>query len=99
MAYREERLTQAARHVAEGKRIVARHRALIARLKVCGISTWQAEQTLETFLRSQAIFEHDLHELQKRGGGEVIGSQPSGAWLIPINALTAAEITVIACRT
>jgi nicotinate-nucleotide pyrophosphorylase len=63
-----DRLIEAARHVSDGKRIVARQQALVTRLKACGSSTLVAEQTLQTFLRSLAIFEDDLRQLQTRGG-------------------------------
>jgi hypothetical protein len=68
MAYDDERLIQAVRHVAEGKRIVARQRALVTRLKASGVSAFAAEEMLQTFLRSQAIFEDDLRGLQNSGG-------------------------------
>jgi len=53
----------AARHVAEGKRIVAAQKERIARLKAKGLSTLDAEQTLQVFETSLAIFQRHRDEL------------------------------------
>jgi hypothetical protein len=49
-------LTLAARHVAEGRIIVARQRDRIARLKALGCSTLDHEQTLRIFQSTLEIF-------------------------------------------
>jgi hypothetical protein len=54
---REDRLCVAARHVAAGRRLVARQRAIIARLEEGGCSTVGAVRTLDLFERTLAIFE------------------------------------------
>jgi hypothetical protein len=56
----ETKLDQAARHVREGKLIVARQRALIAHQKAGGHDTEAAENLLTLFERTLAIFEADL---------------------------------------
>ena len=61
----ETKLDQAARHVAEGKRIVARQRALIARRKEGGHDTTFAEDLLAQFERTLAVFEDDLLAIRK----------------------------------
>jgi hypothetical protein len=53
----EDRLGVAALHVATGRRIVARQRAIIARLEENGCSTVGAVRTLELFEQTLAIFE------------------------------------------
>jgi phosphoenolpyruvate carboxylase len=97
MAYDDERLIEAARHVANGKRIVARQRALVTRLKACGSSTLVAEQTLRTFLRSLAIFEDDLRQLQIRGGRRrrAHQSQMKDPRAIEINGLRDVEFNLV----
>ena len=50
----DEVLVQAAQRIAEGKRVVALQQVLIARLKVSGLRTVDAEQTPQTFVRSLA---------------------------------------------
>ena len=63
----ESPLIQAVRHVAEGRRIIVRQRALIERLRASGHSTLRSEDTLDLFLRSQAIFEDDERRIRARG--------------------------------
>ena len=48
-SYEESQIALAARHVAEGRTIVARQRERIARLKALGCSTLDHEQTLRIF--------------------------------------------------
>jgi len=48
---RESDLALATQHVARGKQIVAKHRALIVKLQAAGYSTLDAEHTLDLFLR------------------------------------------------
>ena len=50
----------ATRHVADGRRIVAKQREHIGRLRELGCSTLDAEDTLEVFLSTLEIF--DGHE-------------------------------------
>lgn len=59
----ETKLEQTLRHVIEGRRIVARQRALIERLRAAGHDSSHSEQLLEEFERTLAIFESDLREL------------------------------------
>jgi hypothetical protein len=73
----ESPLVKAVRHVAEGRRIVARQQALIERLRALGHSTLRAEGTLALFLRSLAIFEDDERRIRLRGE-EVIGWHTNG---------------------
>jgi hypothetical protein len=51
---------QANRHVVDGRRVVERQRALIARQKARGHDTQQSEGLLAQFERSQEMFESDL---------------------------------------
>ena len=50
----------ALRHVLEGRRIVARQKALIERMRTTGLDTNDAESLLNSFIGSLAIFEDDL---------------------------------------
>jgi hypothetical protein len=63
----ESEFVMAARHVAEGRRIVARQRLRIAKLKLAGHSTLDHEHTLQVFESTLRIFEE--HERQLRHGG------------------------------
>jgi len=58
-----DRLDRARRHVVEGRRIVANQLALVEQLKSSGHDIREAEQTLDLFLQSLAIFEDDLRAL------------------------------------
>jgi hypothetical protein len=60
----ESDLALARQHVARGKQIIAKHRALIVKLSAAGCSTLDAEQTLDVFMRTLRIFEN--HERQIR---------------------------------
>ena len=53
----ESRLDRAVRRVAEGRRIVAGQRDLIAHLRRRRLSITAAEEALQAFERSLAIFE------------------------------------------
>ena len=55
-----ERYEQAAQHVLDGRDVIDRQHDLIARQKARGRNTELAEQLLDRFERSQAIFESDL---------------------------------------
>jgi len=50
----------ALRHVLEGRRIVARQKALIERMRASGLDISDAESLLNSFIRSLAVFEDDL---------------------------------------
>jgi hypothetical protein len=63
---RESKPAQAARHVAEGKRIVEQQRALVAKAKEAGRDTDYAESLLDQFGRTQAIFEDALRAAQDK---------------------------------
>jgi len=69
MAYGDgdERLVQAAQRVAEGKRVVALQRVLVARLKASGLPTVGGEQTPQMLSGSQAIFGDDERRMRARG--------------------------------
>jgi hypothetical protein len=55
-SYEESQISLAARHVAEGRAIVARQRGRITRLKALGCSTLDHEQTLRVFEGTLEIF-------------------------------------------
>ena len=57
------------RHVAEERRIVARQRELITRLRAAGASTSGAEETLKVFESELAIFEERERNLRQKGRG------------------------------
>jgi hypothetical protein len=59
----ESTLVLAGRHVCEGRLIVARQKQLIARLKAAGRPTLNAEQTLQVFVTTLAIFEDHVKGL------------------------------------
>jgi len=61
----ESKLAQAARHVAEGRRIVDRQRALVARLKEAGLDAFNAKDLLGQFERTLAVFEDDLRRFTR----------------------------------
>ena len=62
-AYTQDKLLVAARHVAAGRRIVARQRALVVRLEENGYSTVEADRTLDLFEQTLAIFEDHYREI------------------------------------
>ena len=57
---RETYLEMAQRDVSEGRTLVERHRAFIAKLRAAGRPTHRAEALLESCERSLQIFEDDL---------------------------------------
>ena len=67
----EDLLIMAARHVAEGRNIVIRQRAMIWRLKAAGCPNFDAEKRLALFERTLEIF-IDLERAIRaaRGGGD-----------------------------
>jgi hypothetical protein len=58
----------AARHVAEGRRVVEQQRRRIAKLKKAGRPTFDQEQTLRVFETTLQIFEDDERRLRERMG-------------------------------
>ncbi|MBV9510786.1 MAG: hypothetical protein JO303_10945 [Caulobacteraceae bacterium] len=60
------RAALAAEHVTKGRIIVAKQRALIARLRSLGHDCDPAETLLRQFERSLSIFEQDLADLAER---------------------------------
>src|SRR5262249_41333677 len=64
----EGKLAQAARHVTEGRLIVARQCALISKQKQGGFDTFDSERLLEQFERSLAIFEDHLQKIMQAAG-------------------------------
>lgn len=67
-APKESTLEMAVRHVAEGKRSVARQRKSIARLKAMGLPTLDHEHTLLAFEGTLQVFEDHEREIRKRLG-------------------------------
>ena len=64
----ESKLALAARHVAEGKKVVARQRALIARQQQAGRDTFYSENLLDQFERTLSIFEDHLRQIEAETG-------------------------------
>jgi hypothetical protein len=62
----ESELMIAARHVAEGRQIVAKQRERVARLKAVGASTFDHEHTLRIFESTLLIFEEHERSLRCR---------------------------------
>jgi hypothetical protein len=62
-------LAVAAEQIAKAKRIVARQREVIARLQAQRRPIFEAEESLEVFLRTLDVFEQ--HERQLRNGGRM----------------------------
>ena len=62
---KNKRLKQARKHVAEGRQVLSRQRAVIERLKRYGLDTEHSEQILTAFERSQKIFEADLDRIRQ----------------------------------
>lgn len=56
----QERYHLACRHVAGGRQVIDRQRAIINRQRAHALDSRDAERLLEAFERSQAIFEDDL---------------------------------------
>ena len=65
MLEKESTLEQAVRHVAEAKRFVAEQRQRIEKLKASGISTLDAEQTLDVFTTTLKLLEDHEQYLRK----------------------------------
>lgn len=59
----DSELATAARHVAEARRIVARQRARIVKLKALGSATPDQELTLEAFVSTLALLERYAQQL------------------------------------
>jgi hypothetical protein len=55
----------ASRHVAEGRRVVERQRALITSQRKTGLNTGASEKLLGPFERTQAIVEDDLRAAER----------------------------------
>jgi hypothetical protein len=62
----ESDLAMAARHVAEGRRIVAQQRERIARLKAGGHPTADHEQTLQVLESTLQILEDHQRQIAER---------------------------------
>jgi hypothetical protein len=58
--------TQAQRHVRRGREIVSRQRELIAEIRVGQRDASLAEDLLQRFENSLAIFESDLADIERR---------------------------------
>jgi len=58
--------TQAQRHVRRGREIVSRQRELIAEIRAGHRDTSSAEDLLQRFENSLAIFESDLADIERR---------------------------------
>jgi len=61
----ETKLAMASRHVAEGRRVVERQRALISSQRKAGLDTSASEKLLNLFESTQAIFEDDLRAAER----------------------------------
>jgi hypothetical protein len=59
----QDKLLVAVRHVATGRRIVAKQRAIIARLEGGRYRTAEAVRTLDLFEQTLAIFEDHYREI------------------------------------
>jgi len=65
MTEKETTLEQAIRHVDEAKRLIAEQRQRIEKLKAAGISTLDAEQTLDVLSSTLPLLEkHERHVRQ-----------------------------------
>jgi hypothetical protein len=64
----ETELAVAARHIVQGRIIVAEQRERIARLKALGSSTGDHELTLDIFLRTVEILEEHERALRASAG-------------------------------
>lgn len=81
----ENDLAAAAEQVAKAKRLIARQRELIARLKAQRRPIFEAEESLEVFLRTLDVFERHERELRntmtrsplesRRGSGKAGGAR------------------------
>lgn len=65
----ESKLAMAARHVAAGRKVVVRQRALVAKQKKTGRDTLDSETLLGQFERTLAIFENDLRWIELESVG------------------------------
>ena len=65
MTEKENTLEQAVRYVAEAKRIITEQRQRIEKLKASGISTIDAEQTLDVFTTTLKLLEDHEQYLRK----------------------------------
>jgi len=61
-----ERRLLALKHVISGRRIIDRQRRAIAQRKAIGADTSESERLLESFEKTQLIFEQDLADLDRR---------------------------------
>jgi hypothetical protein len=59
------KLAMASRHVAEGRGVIERQRALITSQRKAGLNTTASEKLLDLFERTQAIFEDDLRAAER----------------------------------
>jgi hypothetical protein len=74
----ETKLAMAARHVAAGRKVVIRQRALVAKQKA-GRDKLDSETLLDQFERTLAIFESDLRGIEMESAGRAVtayGRQP-----------------------
>ena len=65
-----ERISMARRHVATGHSVIARQRDVIAKKRAFGADASGAEELLDQFEQSQAMFESDLARLLKERDGK-----------------------------
>ncbi len=61
----DHRLTMAALHLREGRRILQRRSQIIADRKAHGVDTSDAEDMLAAFERTLTIFDRDLAEISE----------------------------------
>lgn len=79
MSYQDNQLVLAAQHVAAGRLIVARQRALIAKMRAAGHRTLEHERTLTIFISTLTIFEDHEHALRSPRPRTIWNRMPSGA--------------------
>jgi hypothetical protein len=69
----QERYQMACRHVAGGRQVIDRQRAIVDRQRARGFDSRESERLLEAFERSQGIFEDDLNRIcRERNKSDVI---------------------------
>jgi len=61
-----ERRARTLRHIESGRRVIDRQRAIVAHKKALGLNSDVFENLLGAFERTQAIFEQDLADLNRR---------------------------------
>jgi hypothetical protein len=63
---KDNKLARGQQHVEGGKRIIAAQQQLIEEIKTEGRDTTEAQSMLDSFRRTQAMFEDDVRDLAER---------------------------------